>query len=217
MSGEIEDILRRHSHLLAAVAGACGGACIKYFFDRVLRKQEYDLRLWEKIIDKRITAHEDAVEVAIEMRSMVGIGGRGNDGEVRRTPQVLLSKEAFEDWFRSAIHKGLSGSTWLAIYVIREMTLIQDYLVTLHQHLSNIPTESYAAVGEIVRQDFIDLSSNLEKNAVRFFEKDIRTLRISDVNKHHKYQKDETIRRLQNTKLLTRLGVRLSKPCRRGA
>ena len=80
-----------------------------------LRKRDYDLKLWEKIIDRRIDAHESLISIALEMRVMIALGGIDSNGEVRRAPNVLQSKEAFEARFSHVSSSTAVGSTWLSV------------------------------------------------------------------------------------------------------
>jgi hypothetical protein len=84
------------------------------------------------------------------------------------------------------------------------VNFVQDYLVTLHMHLGGVPTGNYLSVGELIRQDFIELSSSLEKKAYEFFTRDIKKLRLNSLDDWHKYKRPETERRLQATALLRR-------------
>jgi hypothetical protein len=84
----------------------------------------------------------------------------------------------------------------------REVAFVQDYLVTLHMHLIGIPSEKYFELAQLIRQDFIDLSSSLEKTAFGFFERGIRKGRLDSPAAWHKYKLPVTERRLMNTALL---------------
>jgi hypothetical protein len=92
----IAQFFNQHSSAFFALLGALGGAFLSFLASWVLRKREYDLQLWMKLIDRRIRAHEDLIKVALEMRVMIALGGVDDKGEVLRVPRVLLSREAFE-------------------------------------------------------------------------------------------------------------------------
>ena len=65
----------------------------------LLRKRDYALRAWDKLLERRIMAPEDVIAMALEMRVMVGLGGVEESDEVARSPPVLSSKDEFEHWF----------------------------------------------------------------------------------------------------------------------
>jgi hypothetical protein len=82
--------------------------------------------------------------------------------------------------------------------------IVQDYLVTVHTNLAGGSSEQFPIVGAFIRQDFIDFSSSLEKAAFEFFKAEARNLRLNDLAEHHKYAKEETMRRLHNTVLISK-------------
>lgn len=133
---------------------------------------------------------------------MVSSGLIGIDGEVARGPRILLSKNEFESWFSRFTEQQLEGSTWLTTGTKREVAFVQDYLVTLHMHLANLPSERYFDLAQLIRQDFIDLSSSLEKAAFMYFETGIRRARPDSLSDWHKYKRSVTERRLTGTALL---------------
>jgi hypothetical protein len=194
--------LEQHASAAFGLLGAVGGGLLSASASWLLRKREYDLQLWGKLLDRRLQAHERVIQVALEMRIMIPLGGADGEGGVRRAPRVLSSKQIFEEWSQQAIAEPGSGSTWLSTAAKRELNFVQDYLVTLYMYLAKVPTERYTEVGMIVRQDFIDLSSALERQTFSFFENDIRRLKLNDLHDWHKYPRDETDRRLNATRLL---------------
>lgn len=196
--------LQQNSSAVFGLAGALGGGILSFIATSLHKRRDFDLQMWSKLYERRIAAHERVIQVAVEMRIMVSAGHADASGEVRRSPRVLLSKEDFEAWFTRFTELSLEGTTWLTTSTKRELNFVQDYLVTLHMHLVGIPSESYLSVGELVRQDFIDLSSSLEKKAYEFFARDIRRLRLHSLNDRHKYDRPETERRLKASALLTR-------------
>lgn len=200
----MDDFVLAHAKILIAVGGAIGGALISLVVGWILRKRDYDLRLWERLLDRRLKAHESLINIALEMRVMVALGTVDERGEVLRAPKALLSRDDFNQWFGSAINNGVAGSTWLATNAKREANFLQDYLVTLHLHLQSVPSEAYLSVGAVIRQDFVDISTSLERAAFSYFEKDARRLVLSNLTEWHKYPREETERRLKDTQLLRR-------------
>lgn len=199
---ELTRFLADNASAIFGLVGAFGGALLSFLATLFLKKRDFDLQMWSKLLDRRIAAHENVISLAIELRVMVALGGTNEAGEVRRAPQALLSKEEFERWFARFAQLTGEGTTWLTVSAKREVNLVQDYLVTLHMHLSDVPSDRYPLVGEHIRQDFIDLSSSLEKVAFAFFEGEVRKLRLDSLDKHHKYKTTETDDRLRGTALL---------------
>jgi hypothetical protein len=202
---DLAAFLQTNSSAVFGLLGALGGGVLSYIATSLHKRREFDLQIWSKLFDRRIAAHEKVIALAVEMRVMVVLGGVDSRGEVRRSPQVLFSKEQFEEWFTRFTQLSLEGTTWLSTSTKREVNLVQDYLITLHMHLAAIPSARYLEVGEIVREDFVDLSSSLEKKAFEFFTSDIKKLQLNNLEKWHKYKRAVTERRLQATMLISRL------------
>lgn len=168
----------------------------------LLKKRDFTLRIWEKLFERRIKAHENVIALALEMRLMVALGGFDDDGEVCRAPQILISRDEFEKWFTRFTQLSLGGTTWLTTDTKRELNFVQDYLITLHQNLLSVSSDKYISVGEVIRHDFINLSGTLEKKAFEFFEGGVRKLKLDSLNQWHKYQRPVTESRLKETMLL---------------
>ncbi len=200
--------LKHNTTAVIALVGVAVGSLLTGGFALwnawVMRDRDLNLKLWERFLDRRITAHETVVSLALKMRFMCSFGKVDSSGEVVRVPQVMMSKEAFNDWLVEFAEKSVPATTWLSTRVKRELNFVQDYFVTLHTNLSAVPSAHFGAVGSFVRQDFIDLSSKLEKTAFEFFKAEARELRLNDLTEHHKYRREETEHRLQNTVLLRR-------------
>jgi hypothetical protein len=127
----------------------------------VMRNRDLNLKLWERFLDRRITAHETVVGLALKMRFMCPLGPV-HGGEVVRAPQVMLSKEAFDEWLAEFSQSSVPATTWLSTSVKRELNFVQDYLVTVHTNLAGASSEQFPIVGAFIRQDFIDFSSSLK-------------------------------------------------------
>ncbi|MBI4442951.1 MAG: hypothetical protein HY649_06200 [Acidobacteria bacterium] len=175
----MEEFLNQNASAIFALLGALGGGLLSFFGSWLLTKRDYNLRLWDKLLERRITAHENVIAAALEMRVMVPLGGTEAGGEVARAPRVLRSKDEFERWFTSFNRLTQAGSTWLTTEAKRELNLVQDYLVTLHMNLTGVSSEKYVQVGQVIRNDFIHLSAQLEEKAFNFFETEVRSLKVS--------------------------------------
>lgn len=189
--------------LLGVVVGAFLTGLLTLMNAWVIRGRDLDLKLWERFLDHRITAHETVVGLALKMRIMCPLGGVDR-GEIVRAPQVMMSKEAFNEWLAEFSAVSGPATTWLSTAVKRELYFVQDYLVTIHTNLAEASSQQFPRVGCFIRQDFINLSSSLEKKAFEFFKEEARERRLSDLAEHHKYPLEETKSRLQKSILLSR-------------
>jgi hypothetical protein len=202
MSAELEQFLNANASAIFGLLGALGGGVLSFVAALLLKRSEFSLQLRSKIVDRQIAAHERILKLAQEMRVMVSSGMLGADGEVARGPRILLSKDEFESWFTRFTEQQLEGSTWLTTATKREVAFVQDYLVTLHMHLADVPSEKCFDLAQLIRQDFIDLSNSLEKVAFAFFETGIHRARPDSLLDWHKYKRPVTEQRLTSTALL---------------
>ena len=204
MDAETTSFLSEHASAIFAIAGAVAGGILSFVGSLILKNRDFRLRLWDQLAERKIKAHENVIALAVEMRVMMMLGGDDENGELRRSPQVLISKPEFESWFTRFTQLSLQGTTWLSLDAKRELNFVQDYLVTLHERLRPIPSDRYLDVGVHIKNDFIDLSSSLEKAAFRFFETGVDKLALESLDKWHKYERSVTIERLEKTQLRAR-------------
>jgi hypothetical protein len=158
--------------------------------------------LWDKLIERRVNAHEKVIGIALEMRVFVLFDGIDSKGETKRYPKILHSEDIFNEWLCKFAEIGNNSSTWLSIHTKRELNYTQDYLLTLNNNIKNIPPEKLHEFGNLIRNDFIEISSHLEKEAYDFFEKDVVKLKLSSLDAWHKYPKPITLERLHKTELI---------------
>jgi hypothetical protein len=194
--------LSANASAIFALVGALGGGILSFVGALLLKKRDFRLATSGKLLDRRIAAHENVVALATEMRVMVDLGGVSEAGEVRRAPQVMISREAFEGWCTRFTQLSMSGTSWLSTATKREVNFVQDYLVTLNMYLEHVSSDRFLVLGELIRQDFVDLSSSLEKAAFKFFQSGVRKLKPDSLNKWHKYKRAETEKRLESAALV---------------
>ena len=95
------------------------------------------------------------------------------------------------------------SSTWVSTEVTREVNYIQDYLISLAEFLRNIDEKYYPEIGRIIRNDFITLSSNLEKLSFSYFSNELMKQKLNDLSKHHKYPIETTNKRFSESDFST--------------
>lgn len=184
-----------------AVYGVLSGVCLTLLGTWFLKLREYELRLWDKLIDRRINAHDNVIRASHELRKTCPIGGRNEDNQIKRIPYVLQSLEIFEDFFTNFTTETLSDSSWLTLKTRRELNFVQNYLVNVHEKITNLSDTDLEKLAETVHSDFIGLSSSLEKIAYSFYEKEVLQLKIGNLKDQHNYDYDITLKRLGQTRL----------------
>jgi hypothetical protein len=114
----------------------------------IMRNRDLNLKLWERFLDRRITAHETVAALALKMRFVCPLGPV-HEGEVVRAPQVMTSKETFDEWLAEFSQSSAPATTWLSTSVKRELNFVQDYFVSVHTNLHGASSEQFPIVGAL--------------------------------------------------------------------
>ncbi|MEZ5531465.1 MAG: hypothetical protein R3E69_03705 [Steroidobacteraceae bacterium] len=212
VSVDWQQFLSANASAVFALLGTVAGAILSFVASLVLKQREFNLQVRAKLLERQIAAHETILTLATEMRAMYAPGGVDAYGEVRRGPRILLSPQEFEAWFTRFSELQMQGTSWLSLTAKREVAFVQDYLVTLHTHLTEVPDENCFALGEAIRDDFIDLSDSLEERAFQFFQRGIGRAKPDSLDLWHKYDRKAAEDRLRGMKLLTAVELFKHKP-----
>ncbi len=207
MSPVFEQFLTANASAIFGLLGAIGGGGLSFLASLVLKRLELNHQIRAKLVDRQIAAHERLLKLAQDMRVNVSSGSFDVTGEVERWPNILQSREVFESWFTEFTTDQVKSSAWLTTAAKREVAFVQDYLVNLHIQLNQVPSEKYPQLARLVRQDFVDLSSSLEKVVFAFFEKGILLAQPDSLASWHKYKRGVTERRLRATRLFENTNV----------
>lgn len=203
----IDQFISANASAVFGLLGALGGGILSFIASLILKRRELNHQIRAKLVDRQISAHEVVLLLAQEMRVMVSSGAFLQSGEVDRWPNLLQSAEVFEEWLSKFTLSQRPISSWLTTKAKREIAYVQDYLVTLHTHLNGVPNEAYPALARVVRQDFIDISSSLEKAVFEYFETGINRAKPDSLSAWHKYKRPVTERRLKATALAKNFGA----------
>jgi len=198
----MEQIIKDNASAIFALLGTLAGATLTFVGTWILQSQEARNRLLEKVLDKRIQAHEKAIELSKFLRQMTSLGYAEKDGELARTPAIMMSPKSFDDFMLKFSQTGVDSSTWLSTEVTRELYFVQDYFINLYEFLRDVQPDKFPEIGRIIRQDFINFSSSLEKLAFDFFTKDLTKMKLNDLRQWHKYPIKTTQKRLNETAFL---------------
>ena len=195
--------------VITAAAIGAGGALLGVSVSQLLEifrlNRTSAMRQKEKIIDKRITAHETIIELSESMIAAVMPDIKMEVPEDTEKPiravGVLWEKSMFENWWSNIFYSCYRHHMWLAPKPLKELNLIQDYIVNLNRIISQIDDNELKRLSVIVRPDFISLSGNLRREAINYLSKDAINFKLKDLNRHHKYAKPVFLRRLNATEL----------------
>lgn len=198
------EFLMKNASAIFALAGVLSGALITGAISYLLKTKETRLRLTEKVLDRKLGAHERVIDIANLLRSMVIIGGDDNDGELKRTPMILKNRKNMDDFMAEFMKMQTEADRWLSARVKREISLFIDYFVNVYEHFRYSTDESIQEAGVFVRNDFIDFSLRIENVAHEFFNNDLLKLRFKTDRDWHKYPKEKTFRELDKTEFFKR-------------
>ncbi|AWB66145.1 hypothetical protein C2869_06695 [Saccharobesus litoralis] len=129
----MEELLVKNASAVFAIIGGLLGSIITGFFGVYGKSRETKLKLAEKIVDKKIEAHDQIINLTNFMRVMCVVEGTPKGNELPRYPAFLKSRDAFDDfWFQLGKVQSQSDR-WLSAELKRELYFCVDYLVTLHK------------------------------------------------------------------------------------
>ena len=190
----------------AGLVGVLIGATITTMVNWRLKTKESRLRILEKIFDKRVEAHEKILEISKIMRTTIPTKEKDEESNAITYPTVISTREKLDSFINRYSNLVNSNAYWLDIDLIRELQFIQDYLLTLDMNLEKFNEEKFISIGVIIKPDFVNLAYLLEKQTMKFFEKDILNIKIMTTKKRQKYKRKETESRLNSMCLYTEWG-----------
>jgi hypothetical protein len=195
----------------AAVIGLVGtiaGVIIGQLFEILRGSMESKRRQREKIIDRRIAAHEAMLALAdalVLMNNLSDKVQKKSDDDLPRGPKILQDKATFEQWLAGDfVNYWQKSHVWLSTPTKRELNLLQDYLANLYKIVVLQPDEKdLAELANNVREDFIDFGNRIRKSALTFLS--VR-LNLKDLNDWHKFRRDYTLKHLRSSRLYSHYG-----------
>ncbi|GCD13160.1 hypothetical protein [Clostridium tagluense] len=192
--------------------GVVSAGIITSFSNIIIKKKEAQFKIIDRLIDKKILAYDNVMNFISTTREMQITNNNqivedlGVDFDVYdkpfRYPRVLENHQIYEEWYELFINLYTNYSMWFNNDLLREINLFQDYMINMYNIVHEIKDKDLYITGIIIRQDFIDFSSNLEKLCFKFYSKQILKLKMENKEKWHKYKPNETKLRLSNTKLI---------------
>ena len=188
---------------LFTILGVMLGAIMTFLTSKYLKTRETQLKISSQLIEKRIEAHEKVLSLAKSMRSTVSLDKVDAQQMFITYPMIFENQERFRDWRNTFFIISNEHSHWLGQLVSRELMLIQDYIINLDRRLERVPDQNYRAVGVLLKKDFTDLASQLEKSVLKYFDKGWKSLKI-DVDVNHKLSNRISKKRIDETNLMKR-------------
>ncbi len=201
MNPELIEFLQKNASAIFALLGVISGSLLAGVFGYISKSRETKLRITEKVVDRKLQAHDNLIDFIGQVRTMVLLGGWDGERELKRTPQTMIGQQEFSDFFVSFSSMRNSSERWFSFGVKREISLFLDYVVSLKELVRTASDEQLQEIGSLIRYDFIEFAVKIEDSAHDFINKDLLKLNHKADRKWHKYKPDETIKKLCETRL----------------
>lgn len=177
------------SQFLQGVIAVSIGALIPLLGNYFSQRREVKLKFIEKLIDKRVKAHEELFDVVLGARQVTSSKEVDNERNVIGYPSCLESEEAFIDFWTSSFFIIQKNAPWINQKLTRELSFFQDYIMTVRHNIQFEKTDELDKVRKYIKQDFIDIASRLESEIHNFLDTDIFKLKAKVARGWHKYPK----------------------------
>lgn len=194
-------------------SGAVSGVIVSTFnflLNKKLKHKEAQLRILDRIVDKQIIAYDNILNL-VTITRFTSIYPEKVDLNIEfsqfdyplRFICILNDKEAYNEYWAKFVETTQENSRWLDIKLIRELYFMQDYLINLNSLFEEVKLEDdkIRRIGIIVKQDFIDIASEMERLCFKFFNNGVTKIKFKNKNKWHKYPRRVTEAKFQATNL----------------
>ena len=94
MPSELSEFLSSNASAIFGLAGALCGGVLSFIASVMLKKRDFNLQMWSKLIERRIAAHENVISLAVEMWVMVGLGGTDEHVSYEGRPKCSCRKRS---------------------------------------------------------------------------------------------------------------------------
>lgn len=177
LSANSSVVIATFSTIIGAIIGATTTVMASYF----VKRREFSLKLREALIQKRIDAHEALIKIANEMRKGNLIRANLSHERSYDHPEMLYSKELFDQWKNKIYDNYDSLYPWLGRSAKRELYLVNTYV----RYLDTLMPESIKdfqvyRIGTFINADLRDMGELLSNSASRFFSKEMGKLSIGN-------------------------------------
>ena len=193
------------------------GAVITFIINRNINKRSFEHQLWEKIIDKKIDAHEKIMVMAYVIRTNTIYKIVGHENEIFSGPSFFESKEKFDEFWYGFTNTYRASRVWLNPEVSQLVFNFVSYIANVGEFITKINEIDYPLVGIFLRKDFINLSIKIEEFAYSYFQKDFLKLHVPNMKNINTMveEKDKSIKNSifykQRTELISFINQNTSK------
>ncbi|SFI66416.1 hypothetical protein SAMN05216206_2690 [Pseudomonas guineae] len=201
MNPEFIEFLQKNASAIFALLGVISGSLLTGVFSYISKARETKLRITEKVVDRKLQAHDNLIDFLGQIRTMLLLGGWDGEKELKRTPLPMNGQQELSDFLVNFSSMRNSSERWFSFGLKREISLFLDYVVSLNELVRTASDEKLQEIGALIRYDFIEFAVKIEDSAHDFINKDLLKLDHKTDRKWHKYKPEETIKKLGDTRL----------------
>ncbi len=147
------------------------GTLTTFIVNLKLKSKETKLRIIEKVFDKRIQAHENILFLTKEIKTVISTKEVDDNYNIIAFPKSLSSKDDFSNFLNQSCSIIQLNNHWINTDLERELGFFQDYLASVYQKIKDVDDVKLPMIGLLIKQDFIDIATNLTKLTFDFFKK----------------------------------------------
>ena len=89
----MDEFLIKNASAIFALIGAILGTTITGTITYATKTKEAKLRITEKLLDKKLAAHESLINLVGIIRTSVILGGEDENGELNRCPLIMQNRK----------------------------------------------------------------------------------------------------------------------------
>jgi hypothetical protein len=206
----VSAVINNSDRILAALGGAALTLIIQLTTNRLAIRNTTQLKLREKLLDKRLKAYDEILDLVFELnRSAILPYPHSKPFSTSKIPNSFISTEALAKFLDDFYEKG-STLSWLDLKTASVYRMIQEYLNLLLdflddaveplQTLNESEREHYEEniteltdtllweFGTILLTDFVGFSGMLEKHIFNYYNQGLESLRLSNPQKRHSWE-----------------------------
>ncbi|MGE4318644.1 MAG: hypothetical protein AB7E96_07020 [Deferribacterales bacterium] len=204
-------LLDKHFSAISVLAGGFLGGVLVYFREKLLKKKDFELRYFDKVLERRILAHEKILPVVTDINVTVMARQYTGEESFDTVPVFLLSKYNFNDWCFRFQQARKQTSQWLTTSVKNELEFLQNYIVNLQPILDLIEEEEDVEfnlktfmIGRELKDELRSIAISIEDKINLFFEKGTKdgiSLKTGNIT----ISEEQMLAKLNNTQLIKKM------------
>ena len=98
MNPELIEFLQENASAIFALLGVVSGSLFTGIFGYISKSRETKLRITEKVVDRKLQAHDNLIDFIGQIRTMVLLDGWDGERELKRTPLTMFGQQELSDF-----------------------------------------------------------------------------------------------------------------------